>query len=165
MQAEAIKLAIEAAGSVDITVAGSVENKVKLEETSLNDQFRRAMRAYANARFDFETGGFFRLASWFSMIGPARGAVAEANCRSFLPTGVDAKSTDRVKVMEFDFKLAVRHVHVGSFDQLENVYDMIARGLEEKGQKAGFPVVLKILDDPTQTPPEKVRTVINVPVS
>ena len=91
--------------------------------------------------------------------------MAEATVGLSLPTGVDAKSTDRVKVMEFDFKLAVRHVHVGSFDQLENVYDMIARGLEVKGQKAGFPVVLKILDDPTQTPPEKVRTVINVPVS
>lgn len=165
MRMEAIMLAIEAADSVEITVAATAENKIELEEKSLNDQFRRAMRAYVNARFDFKTGDFYPAGVLVLYDRPSRGAMAEASIGLSLPGGVKAESTDRVKVMDFGFKRAVRHVHVGSFDQLEEVYDMIAKGLREKGQEAGFPVVLQILDDPTQTPPEKVRTVINVPVS
>jgi len=58
-----------------------------------------------------------------------------------------------LKVEQIKYDKAVRYTHVGQYQQLANVY----HGMNDvKGLK--FPVVLRLVDDPTTVPAEWIRT-------
>jgi hypothetical protein len=72
-----------------------------------------------------------------------------------------------LKLTRIRFPKAVRHLHVGPYDELGGVYRVIAEGAQRgltPNQRAEWPVVLQVLDDPTRVESKKLRKIIYVPV-
>jgi DNA gyrase inhibitor GyrI len=67
-----------------------------------------------------------------------------------------------LKVERLRFAKAVRHTHVGPYEELEKVHAAVASALH--GSRPGWPVVLVLLDDPRRVSRQAIRTQLVVPV-
>jgi effector-binding domain-containing protein len=72
-----------------------------------------------------------------------------------------------LKAVRLRAERAVRHVHVGPYEQLGRVHAAVASSLSRQaagGGRTGWPVVLRLLNDPRLVKPEAIRTEMIVPV-
>jgi len=69
-----------------------------------------------------------------------------------------------VEAGEIPAGTAVRCVHVGPFDQLGAAYTAMRAWMAEHGLEHAGPAFEHYLDDPADTPIERVRTLIVIPV-
>lgn len=74
-----------------------------------------------------------------------------------VPSRVEAKPP--LKVEQIKYEKAVRHTHVGRYQDLEAVY----HGIGEVA-KPDWPVVLRLIDDPERVPEEWRRTELIAPM-
>jgi len=75
-----------------------------------------------------------------------------------VPSRVEVQPPLRVE--EIRYPKAVRHTHVGRYEELEKVY----RGIEDVKKSASWPVVLRLIDDPERIPAEWTRTELITPL-
>ncbi len=160
----AIQTSVERAEPVTIVAAGRTAEGVRLDSETLNKQFRQVMRSYVDQRIDFRLDGFYPTGILVLYERPERDAISKASLGMTVPSGGGYEMSGGLEQLDFDFKKAVRYVHVGPFEQLGEIYDRIAEQSKEQGVELGFPVVLQILDDPVETRPENLRTVMNIPL-
>jgi hypothetical protein len=73
-----------------------------------------------------------------------------------VPATVSARPP--LKAEQIRYPRAVRHTHIGKFQELASVYHQM-----NDVRAMGFPVVLRLLDDPERVPLEFVRTDLIVP--
>jgi hypothetical protein len=74
-----------------------------------------------------------------------------------VPAAVSARPP--LKAEQISLPRAVRHTHVGNFQELASVYHQM-----NDVRAMGFPVVLRLLDDPERVPLQFIRTELIVPV-
>jgi hypothetical protein len=75
-----------------------------------------------------------------------------------------------LKIQRLRAERAVRHVHVGPYEQLGRVHAAVASSLSRQvaggeARRTGWPVVLRLLNDPRLVRPEAIKTEMIVPVA
>lgn len=163
-EAEALAVAIKDPRPVAITAAATRRADAVFEAEEIHKRIRVAMRYYVNQRLDFQLEGFYPKPVLFLYEGKKGGRVGEMAVGLAVDPGVVLKLEGRLQSLSLERAKTVRHVHIGPHEELEGVYDRIAEQMKEQGTEPGWPVVLQILNNPLDTPPEQLKTVMNIPV-
>jgi hypothetical protein len=164
VEMEAIDSDIEAVRPVTIALAGVPPSETMLTEEEINLQIRRVMREYVRQGLDFSLDGFYPKPVMILYERPQRGEPAKVGIGMTLPPGANVDVTGPLELMQLDFEKAIRHVYIGPPNRLEEVYDLAAKALMERGAEPSWPVVVQILNNPLEVPPEEFKAVLNIPV-
>ncbi|MGB5560543.1 MAG: GyrI-like domain-containing protein [Paracoccaceae bacterium] len=163
-EAEALAVAIKNPLPVSISAAATRPTKAVFEAEAIHKQIRVAMRSYVNQRLDYELEGFYPKPVLFLFERPKGEQIGELAVGLAVRPGAEFKLDGPLQEVSFSAEKAVRHVHIGPHKELEAVYDRIAEQMKAQGMEPGWPVVLQILNNPLDTPPEQLKTVMNIPV-
>lgn len=163
-EADLLAQAIKNPRPVEITAAATRTGEAEFEAESIHRMIRVVMRVYLNERLDYQLAGFYPKPVLFLFERPEGGRIGEMAVGLAVRPGANYRLEGSLQTVSLDAEKAVRHVHIGPHKELEAVYDRIAEQLKEQGMEPGWPVVLQILNNPLDTPPEQLKTVMNIPL-
>ena len=80
------------------------------------------------------------------------------------PVAGDAKVQAPLKKVQTKFKKAAVYLHIGPYEEFEQVYAKIFKYISDNGYKVVWPVYDKYFNNPKEVKPEELKTEIIIPV-